>query len=376
MSCFLKKRFSLIIICVLTTTYSFGQINVSEFLQDSQIATQDNNKLYFVDFWATWCGPCITAKEHLGVLQKQFPSELYIVAVTNENPLIVEKFLSKRPAKLAVAIDYNGETHKRYNVTTIPDGVLLNSQGKVLWQGGAPDLKKEMISRFLRQQKSKSSVRSFFNIVSIEEEAVFEYQPKQQLEVKSLIIPVAELEVIDNKDYLKLTGSLKSIIGFLAKIYKNQIALPKDLDTNYEVYFKKPLNPNDNLAFKLITELNLGIERKFSQGEGIVFNVESPRFWDTDQIDWGKDNTRYLIGDSQLKADNLSLRDVAYQLAHALDVPVIVPEDGEISLVLHDWDFHYKFFNLMQTDLEDNFVIKAEKKTISYPVYHIQKKAP
>lgn len=376
MSCFLKKRFSLIIICVLTATYSFGQINVSEFLQDSQIATQDNNKLYFVDFWATWCGPCITAKEHLGVLQKQFPSELYIVSVTNENPLIVEKFLSKRPAKLAVAIDYNGETHKRYNVTTIPDGVLLNSQGKVLWQGGAPDLKKEMISRFLRQQKSKSSVRSFFNIVSIEEEAVFEYQPKQQLEVKSLIIPVAELEVIDNKDYLKLTGSLKSIIGFLAKIYKNQIALPKDLDTNYEVYFKKPLNPNDNLAFKLITELNLGIERKFSQGEGIVFNVESPRFWDTDQIDWGKDNTRYLIGDSQLKADNLSLRDVAYQLAHALDVPVIVPEDGEISLVLHDWDFHYKFFNLMQTDLEDNFGIKAEKKTISYPVYHIQKKAP
>tara|TARA_R100001369_G_scaffold23549_3_gene43341 strand:+ start:21214 stop:21363 length:150 start_codon:yes stop_codon:yes gene_type:complete len=49
---------------------------------------------------------------------------------------------------------------------------LLSSIGKVLWQGGAPDLKKEMIARFLRYQKSKSSVKSFFNVVSIAEEEI------------------------------------------------------------------------------------------------------------------------------------------------------------------------------------------------------------
>jgi hypothetical protein len=57
-------------------------------------------------------------------------------------------------------------------------------------------------------------------------------------------------------------------------------------------------------------------------------------------------------------------------------MPVIVPDESEISLSLHDWDFHYKFFQLMQSDLADNYGIKAEKENISYPVYHIQKKTP
>ncbi|WP_299119005.1 TlpA disulfide reductase family protein [uncultured Winogradskyella sp.] len=371
-----KKHFLPLIVCLLVASYSFGQIKVSEFLQESKIASSDNNKLFFVDFWATWCVPCITAKEHLGVLQKQFPNDLYIVSLTEENPLRVEKFLKKKPTDLAIAIDYKGETFKDYNVRVLPEGVLFNADGKVLWQGGAPDLKKEIVSKFLRQQSSKASLNSFFNVVSIEEDTISEYVPTESLEIKSLSYNVEDLTIGDAEDYLKLTGSLKQIIGYLAKIYKNQIVLEEGLDTNYEIYFKKPLNANENLAFKLVTKMNLGVERKFAEGEGIKFNVETPRFWDTNQIDWGKNNAKYLVGDSQIQADNVSLKDVAYQLAFVLDMPVIVPDETDVSLGKHDWDFHYKFFQLMQTDLEDNYGIKAEKKKITYPVYHIQKKAP
>jgi len=376
MDLYKKGIIGLLLFFVVVNIEAQSEMNVSEFLQESKIATSDNNKLYFVDFWATWCGPCITAKEHLGVLQKQFPNDLYIVSMTKENPLTVERFLERKPAKLAVAIDYNGETHKAFKVTTIPDGVLFNSKGKVLWRGGAPDLKAHMVSKFLRQQTSKSSLKSFFNVVTLDEESVDEYLPTEALEIKPLTNTVEDLSVIDNDNYLKLTGSLKRIVGYLAKIYKNQIVLENGLDTNYEIYFKKPFGKNENLAFKLITEMNLGVERKYNEGEGISFVVDSPRFWSTDQIDWGKNNAQYLVGDSQIKADNVSLRDVAYQLAFVLDMPIIVPDDNGISLTLHDWDFHYKFFQLMQSDLEDNYGIKAEKKIVSYPVYHIQKKAP
>ena len=372
MNCFKNKRLTLAIICILTATFSYGQIKVSEFIQESKIASSDNNKLYFIDFWATWCGPCITAKEHLGVLQKQFPNDLYIVSLSNENPLTVERFLEGKPAELAIAIDYKGETFADYNVKVLPEGVLFNANGKVLWQGGAPDLKKEIVARFLRQESSKSSLESFVNVVAIEEDTTIEYMPTEAIEIKALTENGEELRVIDNDKYLKITGSLKSIVGYLARIYKNQIVLEESINTNYEIYFNKASNINDNLAFKLITAMNLNVKRSTSEGEGIKFIVENPRFWDTNQIDWGKNNAKYLVGDSQIKADNVSLKDVAYQLAYILDMPVIVPDDSEISLTTHDWDFHYKFFQLMQSDLLDNYGIKAEKQKISYPVYHIQ----
>lgn len=376
MNSFNKKFLSFVVIVFLVLNYGHSQINVSEFLQESKIASPDNNKLYFVDFWATWCVPCITAKEHLKVLQSQFPDDLYVVSLSSENPIRVEKFLKKKPNDLAVAIDYNKETFSKYNVNVLPAGVLFNANGEVLWEGGAPDLKKEMVASFLKQQTARTSLSSFFNVVSEEGETSNEYIPTEAIEVKSLASGFEELSVVDNDNYLKVSGSLKAVLGYLAKIYKNQIVIANGLDTNYEVYFKKPLSANENIAFKLITELNLGVDRKFSEGEGMRFTVDVPKFWDTNQIDWGKNNAKYLIGDSQIQGDDVSLKDIAYQLAYVLDMPIIVPDDSTISLTLHDWDFHYKFFQLMQTDLEDNYGIKAEKKIITYPVYHIQKKAP
>jgi len=256
----------------------------------------------------------------------------------------------------------------------LPDGVLFNAQGKVLWRGGAPDLKKEIVSKFLRQHKTTASVDSFFDVITLVDEVSNEYLPIEALEIKSLPDDVAkDITITDTDNYLKLSGSLARIVSYLAKIYKSQIVLGDGLNTNYEIYFKKPFNESENLAVKLLTEMKLGIERKYTEGEGISFIVDEPRFWDTNQIDWGENNPQYLVGDSQIKADNVSLRDIAYQLAYVLDMPIIVPDDNEISLSLHDWDFHYKFFQLMQTDLEDNFGIKVEKKVVSYPVYYIEK---
>ncbi len=47
------KKIAIYLVFFFSSTFIFGQIKVSEYIQQSTIATQTNNKLYFIDFWAT-----------------------------------------------------------------------------------------------------------------------------------------------------------------------------------------------------------------------------------------------------------------------------------------------------------------------------------
>ena len=60
-------------------------------------------------------------------------------------------------------------------------------------------------------------------------------------------------------------------------------------------------------------------------------------------------------------ADNVSLKDVAYKLSNTLNVPVMISNEDDRSLALHDWQIHYKFFEFMKGNFED-YGVNVEKK--------------
>ncbi|WP_461789460.1 TlpA family protein disulfide reductase [Pedobacter sp.] len=67
--------------------YSESQARLSDF----------KDKVIILDFWATWCGPCITALPKLDSLQKVFKNKIIIIPVTNEKKQLVETFFRERP---------------------------------------------------------------------------------------------------------------------------------------------------------------------------------------------------------------------------------------------------------------------------------------
>ena len=369
------NKTTLYLLCLLSSTFIFGQIKISEYIQRSSIATQTNNKLYFVDFWATWCGPCIHASKYIESLQKQYPENFYVLSLSQESPEVVKPFMLKHKNGLATAIDYEGETFSKYKVYSLPYSVLFNAQGTKIWEGHPANFKPHQLEQFLRENQSKISLdkmiitQAYKKVTAKKDES-----PKKDFDIVKLNESWNNTLLVQKHDsHLELKGSLKDILAYALDSYKSQINIPNTINNSYQVRFKFNTDAYSDKAKFILKALKLKETNKYIKGEALVFEIKAPTFWDTNQIDWGEGTQHFLIGDSEIKGDNVTLNQIKYQLSHVLETPIIIASKN-IDSYIHDWDIHYKYYDLMVSNMKDNYGIVIEKKVVDYPEYSITKR--
>lgn len=370
------KIIVVLLMSLLSTTQIFAQVKVSEVLQESPLSKTESNKLYFVDFWATWCGPCVYAKKYLTVLQRQFPEDFYIISISEENPVKVERFLKINPTELTIAVDDNSYMHQKYGITSLPQGILFNAKGEVLWQGSSASLKPEIISRYLASSKKRKSFTNFVKVTASNDKVERDYQPKSPIEIKVIKEDLETIDVYESSTYMRYKGELSDILSHLSKTYKGQIELAEKLNKTYEIYLQKPLDLELDYGRKVLGELKYNVTEKKAEGLVYTLKVKKPNFWDINQIQWAKGQIPYLISDSEIMANDMSLKDMSYLLAKYLELPVVISFGDKKKLnEPHDWQVHYKYFELMQSNLLD-YGIEVTKTEAKFPKYYITKKAP
>lgn len=105
-------------------------------------------KTVYLDFWASWCGPCRKSFPWMNDMQARYGAKgLRVVAVNvDQKSADAQAFLKEVSAQFDVAFDPAGKTPRAYGIKGMPSSCLIGADGKVLSQhaGFAPERAAEL----------------------------------------------------------------------------------------------------------------------------------------------------------------------------------------------------------------------------------------
>ncbi|MFZ4524250.1 MAG: TlpA disulfide reductase family protein [Chlorobium sp.] len=104
--------------------------------QGTVTLSKATGSLIYVDFWASWCGPCKQSFPWMNAMQDKYRSQgLQIIGVNVDGKSEdAKKFIAQTPAHFTVAFDPNGITPRQYGVKGMPTSFLIGRDGKIIFQ--------------------------------------------------------------------------------------------------------------------------------------------------------------------------------------------------------------------------------------------------
>jgi thiol-disulfide isomerase/thioredoxin len=115
-------------------------------------------KVVYVDFWASWCTPCLTSLPLLEKLRGEFPPEQFQILAVNvdREPEKAKAFLARHPIGYPSISDPEGRLPEVFEVETMPTSYLIDSRGIVRYvhegfRAGDVDGIRERIRALIRE---------------------------------------------------------------------------------------------------------------------------------------------------------------------------------------------------------------------------------
>lgn len=131
------------------------KLGLKEFVKGEAVKQLDKGTIYVLEFWATWCGPCVRAIPHVTELQKKHPGVVFIGVNVWENDVSkVKPFVEKMGEKMNYRValddvkDKEGHMAKEWlaaaGQTGIPCSIIIDGQGRIAWIGHPMEMDKPL----------------------------------------------------------------------------------------------------------------------------------------------------------------------------------------------------------------------------------------
>lgn len=121
-------------------SWAFGPLLVLLFCPFARSSDLDlsayRGKVVYVDFWASWCGPCRESFPWLDELVREYRSKDFVVIGVNvdKDRERAERFLNETPADFPIVFDPTGSLASVYKIAGMPSAVLIDRAGRIRFQ--------------------------------------------------------------------------------------------------------------------------------------------------------------------------------------------------------------------------------------------------
>jgi len=150
------------------------KIEATKWVKGKEVKSFEKGKVYIVEFWATWCPPCVKSIPHLTEMAKKY-SDVTIIgmasserqakdAKTDNRLEVVEKFVKDQGEKMEYTVAFDADRKmsaswmRPAGQNGIPCSFIVNGEGKIAWIGNPldPNFESE-IAKVAKPVESKDS---------------------------------------------------------------------------------------------------------------------------------------------------------------------------------------------------------------------------
>jgi thiol-disulfide isomerase/thioredoxin len=138
--------------------YAQSKLNIGDTIPEIQLTNLMNStnintslsdlkgKVIILDFWATWCGPCIPAMKNLIELQNEFPNDVQVIGIGEDKRERLQRFIDNSPSKVWFGLN-TGTLKQLFPYRILSHAIVINPEGKVVAITSTDNITKEIIQK-------------------------------------------------------------------------------------------------------------------------------------------------------------------------------------------------------------------------------------
>ena len=146
---------------LLTTGSAFPDMVINNIsnapVKEFYLGKAKDNKFYILNFWGTWCSPCIPEMDSLAKLQQQFAGKIQVIAVSDDNEARKKKYLQNKPSAIWLATDTSYTLYNMLGLAYVGQSIIVNPAKKIVAMVRTDSINAQLLQAVLKGDTVKMS---------------------------------------------------------------------------------------------------------------------------------------------------------------------------------------------------------------------------